>query len=762
MAEETFNRQPYNPNVPQKITNWKNEPSLSDLKNDAELTKPQHDAQMAKITEWNNLRDVEGSARPKKVKGRSSVQPKLIRRQAEWRYSALTEPFLSSQKLFKVTPVTFEDEDAAKQNELVLNWQFRSKLNKVAFVDDLVRSVVDDGTAIVRLGWERQTKMVKEMAPIFEYYEVTSQEEMDQFQQAVAAREDNIRGFEESAPTEVKAAVDYFLENQVPVSAVQIGEQEVEVEKVIVNQPTAVVQNPQNVMIDPSCGGDFNKALFVIVSFETNKAELEKSNVKYKNLDKIRWEDATPLSQPDHATSTPDSFNFKDAARKKVVAYEYWGYYDIHDKGELSPIVVTWIGDVIIRMEESPFPDKKIPFVVIPYMPKKRGLYGETDAELLKENQQILGATYRGMVDLLGRSANGQQGIAKGMLDPMNRRRFEDGLNYEFNPGMTPLQGYMEHKYPELPQSGLTMMQLQNQEAEALTGVKAFGGGLSGSAYGDVATGVRGMLDAAAKREMAILRRLAKGMQEIGNKIISMNAEFMSDKEVIRVTNKEFITVLREDLVGQMDLEVDISTTEVDNMKAQDLGFMLQTLGPNMDPQIYMMILSEIAELKRMPALAERLKKWEPKPDPMQVEMQQLEMAKLKKEIEKLDSEIELNVARAGEANAAADGQDIDNQNTANGTKHRQAMESLAEQGQSNQRLEMMKALTKPTKEGEKKPSVEEALGFNQLSAIMAGKSQVSSPLERDLAAGREPQLNIRSPRFDPVADPALNPAFNI
>lgn len=762
MAEEKFDRQPYNPDVPQKITSWKNEPSLSDLKNDAELAKPQHDAQMAKVTEWNNLLNVTGSARPKKVKGRSSVQPKLIRRQAEWRYSALTEPLLGSQKLFKVTPITFEDEDAAKQNELLLNWQFRTKLNKVSFIDNLVRSVVDDGTAIVRLGWDRETEKVKELAPEYSFFEITEQEEMDAFQQALAAREENIRGFEEDAPPEMVEAVNYFLENQIPVVAVQSGMQEVEVEKIRVNRPTAVVMNPQNVMIDPSCNGDFTKALFVICSFETNKSELTKSNIKYKNLDRIRWDDATPLSQPDHETKTPDSFNFRDVARKKVVAYEYWGYYDIHGKGELTPIVATWIGDVIVRLEESPFPDKKIPFVLIPYMPKKRDLYGETDAELLKENQQILGATYRGMVDLMGRSANGQQGIAKGMLDPMNRRRFEDGQNYEFNPGLTPTQGYVEHKFPELPQSGLTMMQIQNQEAEALTGVKAFGGGLSGSAYGDVATGVRGMLDAAAKREMAILRRLAKGIQEIGQKIISMNAEFLTDKEVIRVTNKDYITINREDLAGQMDLEVDIATTEVDNNKAQDLGFMLQTLGPQMDTGIYMMMLAEIADLKRMPGLAEKLRKWEPQPDPMQQQLQQLEMLRVQKEIEKIDSEIQLNISRAAKESSAADGQDIDNQNTANGTKHRQAMETLAEQGQSNQRLELMKSITKPVKEGEKKGDVEEALGFNQLSAIMAGQSQVSSPLERDLAVGREPQLNIRSPRFEPAADPALNPNFNI
>ena len=57
------------------------------------------------------------------------------------------------------------------------------------------------------------------------------------------------------------------------------------------------------------------------------------------------------------------------------------------------------------------------------------------------------------------------------------------------------------------------------------------------------------------------------------------------------------IIIKREDLKGNFDLEVDISTAEVDDTKAKDLGFMLQTIGPNIDSQITMKILSEIAIL---------------------------------------------------------------------------------------------------------------------------------------------------------------------
>src|SRR5205823_4026655 len=133
------------------------------------------------------------------------------------------------------------------------------------------------------------------------------------------------------------------------------------------------------------------------------------------------------------------------------------------------------------------------------------------------------------------------------MLDATNRRKYEKGLDYEFNPNVNPLEGVFMHKFPEIPQSAPLMVQMQQQEAESMTGVKSFAQGVSGNSLGDVAAGVRGALDAASKRELAILRRLAKGVIAIGRKIIAMNAQFLSEEEVIRVTNEQFVTIRRDD-----------------------------------------------------------------------------------------------------------------------------------------------------------------------------------------------------------------------
>lgn len=329
----------------------------------------------------------------------------------------------------------------------------------------------------------------------------------------------------------------------------------------------------------------------------------------------------------------------------------------------------------------------------------------------------------RGMIDLLGRSANSQQGFAKGMLDPLNRRRYDNGQDYEFNPNMPPANGMITHKYPELPQSALMMLNLQNQDAEALSGVKSFSGGLSGNAFGDVAAGIRGALDAASKREMTILRRLAKGIIDIGNKFVSMNAVFLSEEEVIRITNEEFVTIQREDLKGNFDLDVDISTAEVDNAKAQDLAFMLQTLGNTVDQKLTLKILAAICKLKRMPELAEELENFQPQPNPAAEQMQQLEMEMLQAKIEQAKSEAALNNAKAAELMATVE-------DRVSGTDHARKVDLMESQAQGNKELEITKALTRPKKVDQQDPDIEAAVGYNQLTGNNAALTQPQIPIQ--------------------------------
>lgn len=730
---------------PKKLTSWKNEPTIEVLKRDFEASKQTHIVQANKVIRWNDIRNVTGKSKPVKIKGRSSIQPKLVRRQAEWRYPALSEPFLNSEKIFQVNPRTFEDLDAAKQNEILLNYQFDVKLNKVKFIDDYVRTVVDEGSCIVQVGWERLTTKEKQVVPVYSYYPAEDEEALAILNQALELKQKNPREYNENIDEAIKASIDYSQQNGgEPVLAHQVGEQEVLVDKVVENRPTVEILNTLNVYVDPTCNGDLDKALFIIKSFETNQAECKKAGI-YKNLDKVNWAGNNPNSDGDHYTSADENFN-EDLIRKKVVAYEYWGFYDINGTGSLTPIVATWIGSVMIRMEENPFPDGKLPFVIVQYLPVRNSVYGEPDCELLEENQQIMGAITRGLVDILGRSANAQQGFAKGMLDPLNKRRFENGEDYEFNPNLSPQTGYIEHTFNELPQSVLAYVQMLNADAEALTGVKSFSGGMSGDAYGQVAAGVQGAIDAATKRETAILRRLAYGVSEIGNKIIAMNAVFLSEEEVIRVTNKQFITIKREDIKGNFDLKVDINTAEVDQAKAQDLGFMLQTLGPNMDPMITMKILAEIADLKRMPTLAEELRNYQPQPDP-------IEEAKRQLEVEEEKAKINFITQRANKLIADTNKVNVETNQIASGAQQSFELAKQAAQARANQNLEITKALVKNRKPDEIQGDIDAGIGYNVMTDNDSARKEFNNRLQYgDQATRPVKPFETNEKLMDPMA----------
>jgi len=613
---------------PKKLVDWKNPPDLLELKADYDEAQSSHTSHVLDVDSW--LDALNGEQTINNKKGRSKIVPKLIRKQAEWRYAALSEPFLSTDDLFNTAPMTFEDKESAIQNELLLNYQVNCKLDKTAFIDEYVRTAVDEGTVVVKVGWDYEDEIIEVEVPDFEYQE--SPESAQMHQQLHQMMEQDAEKFKRDIAPEMQEAHRLTMENNIPVMPVQIGSHIEEETKIIKNQPELEVCDYNNVIIDPTCLGDLNKANFIIYSFETSMAELKKDG-RYQNLEHVLLDNAAPLAQPDHNLEDETNFKFKDDPRKKIIVYEYWGYWDINDTGEVEPFIATWVGDVLIRMEINPFPDKKLPFVSVQYLPVRKHIYGEPDGALLEDNQKIIGAVTRGMIDIIGRSANGQMGIRKDALDVTNSRKFEQGADYKFNSNVDPRQAFHMDTYPEIPQSALNMLNLQNNEAESLTGVKAFNSGISGAALGNTATGIRSALDAASKRELGILRRLADGINQIGRKMISMNSEFLSDEEIIRVTNEEFVAINREDLGGMYDIKLNISTAEADNEKAQELSFMLQTMGNNMDPSMSQIILADIARLRKMPELAKQIKEYKPQPNPMAEQRAQMEMQLLQAQI---------------------------------------------------------------------------------------------------------------------------------
>lgn len=566
-----------------KITTSNESTILKALQADLNDAKPLRKEWDEKIAKWKNWYNGEPYGNEKK--GKSAVVSRDIKRQNEWQHPSLIDPFVSTPDIIKTKPVTWEDAEAARQNELVLNTQFCRQFNRYMFMTKVVKVLAQEGTAVVMTGWEYEDAIEEVEYPIMSIDPYTGE-------------------------------------------PVQVGTELVEEVVVKKNQPTAKVCRNEDVFIDPTCQDDLNNAQFVIYRYETDMSTLL-SEGKYSKarLKKIE----TDMRDDDYDSEDDTEFRFKDDPRKKLVVYEYWGNYDVDGDGIAEPIVCAWINNTLIRLESNPYPDQKPPFIVVPFSSVPFQIFGEPNAAMIGDNQQIKTAIYRGIIDNMALSNNGQKGIRKNTLDPVNRTRFYNGENFEFNGSR---EDFWDGSYNQLPSSVFNVIELQNNEIESLTGVKGFSGGITGTALGSTATGARGALDATATRRLDLVRNIAENLiKPLMRKWMAYNAEFLLEEQVVRITNEEFVTIRRDDLEGRIDIDISISTSEDNAAKAQELAFMLQTIGPNEDPNIRRMLMAEIARLQKMPDLAKKLEEYKPEPDPMAMKMQELQVALLEAQV---------------------------------------------------------------------------------------------------------------------------------
>lgn len=677
---------------------WANTPTLEMLKDDYNNAEQEHTAHMQRVDKWRTLM----KAPP--IKGDSNkgclIQPKLVRKQAEWRYPALSEPFLNNDKIISASPVTWEDRDRQEQVELLLNHQWETSVDRVSFIDKYVRCLVDDGTAILRTGWEYVEQIITKPMPV---YSMSIDPSMMQLLADITKLEmESPAEYSYQVDDGLKQAHQYYKQVGLPVRPTVIGYEDTEVVEVIHDRPTVEICDIANVVIDPSCEGDPSKAKFFVNQFQTCLAELTSQGI-YHNLDAIDVDNT--INEGPGGVDQPD-FNFSDDSRKLFTAHEYWGYLDIDDDGVLQPCVITWVGSVMIRREVSPYPGNSLPFIVVPYLPMTDSVYGEADGELLEDNQKITGAVTRGMIDLMAKSANSQTGTRRGALDPTNLRKFYAGEDYEYNTQTDPRTLFYMHQFPEIPNSAPQILQQQAMEAESITGVKSFSQGISGNSLGDVATGVTGALDAAGKRETAILRRLVSGITQVCNHWLAMDSEFLDEAQVVRITNEQYVTLDKDDVQGRFDIKLTVSTAEEDNAKASELAFMLQTIGNNAPVVMTQKILGEICKLRRMPDLAKEIIEYQPEPDPLeqQIKMEQLRQLQMQNiEIQskaiKNSSASELDKAKAIQALANAsntqsqtDLSNLDFLEQESGVTQARNMQLQQAQASANMQLETHKA----------------------------------------------------------------------
>ena len=583
----------------------------------AENIKNENDA---KVQAWLDI--YHSKPYGNEVKFKSQYVSSIVKQAVGWQLPSLVEPFTSEEGIITCEPVSFEDVNTAEQGEKLLNYQFARNFDRYSFIVDVAFKILTEGTCFTKTSWEFEERTVTEIeeyeqpVPMDPAVEAAFMEEMQQ----------NMMMAEQNG--EDPAAVQQMMIEQIPTEWIQ---EEVEKVKVIKNRPTEEICELSDLRIDPTCRGIIKNAQFITHDFETDISSLKKDG-RYKNLDLLidnLQKDETYVMRD----NVDDSFEFSDDPRKKIIVHEYWGNIDVNEDGIAEPIVGAWVNGILIRLDDNPLDDGTKPFKRAVYTRRPGYIYGEPLAALMGDRQRIDSVIHRGIFDDMKRSNSGQRGYKKGFTDAKNMKRFEQGKDFEYN---TSYGDVYEAKYTGLSNSIFEVMNGNKREADAMTGVKSFDHGTGGNALGSTAAAVTATTTSSAKREMLVIRGLAEEliipMMQIW---LSYDALFLEEEEVIRITNKEFDRVKRDDLDGNIDIKMSIATQEAKAMKADRLAFLMQTTGQSLGEEKLNVIIAGLMDLNDMPDLAEQIRTMEPQqPSPEQQEVQALQIELLKAQVQ--------------------------------------------------------------------------------------------------------------------------------
>jgi len=306
--------------------------------------------------------------------GKSAIIIRHAKRSVDAISAGLLSAISQSSNLCQLSPQTLDDVDYASKMTKAIHYYYRKKFPHTIFENDLIRTGVIEGEAVIRVGWHRKVIVKKVRVDKLPYQMADSEQYKQQIQQ---------EGFRIAKQTPLEDGV-------VAVHIVQ--------DVVLSNRPDARVVLNSNFYQD-STTLRINDARFVIEKYETTASDLRMNstdrNGSYLNVEKIikTYPNGDRDDKVDEdtvrTTTTPNiTDNLPDTPNVKYVVYEYWGYYDYDGDGIAEPMhAIFHSSGIPLLIEDNPFPSGWIPYFVWHYKIEPGEQHGVGESDNLEEMQ---------------------------------------------------------------------------------------------------------------------------------------------------------------------------------------------------------------------------------------------------------------------------------------------------------------------------------------------------------------------------------------
>jgi len=328
------------------------------------------------------------------------------------------------------------------------------------------------------------------------------------------------------------------------------------------DDPCLEVVNLYDFFLDPEAT-DIQSASWVIHRYYKTFEELESAGY-YKNLKRLkRYLDSKIEKSPEETERHELAFGHRGEQDDTVDKIEIW---EMWDKDGLT---VMAAGETIIREQANPFWHGQKPFISLKDSIVPHEFYGKGEIEPVIKLQHALNTIQNQIID------NRTQ-VLMNMWKITGENVDETELVYRPN-GVVHLSSEYEKVDPIVPpdltgnaQKDLSLIKSDIQQA---LGIYDYTKGAE-SGINQTATGIGLVQEAANARFKHKIQLLEEGIKSLGEMVLALYQQFISDEKVIRVTGKkgeQFVRVLPKEIAGQYDCVPEAgSTLLIDKQKERE------------------------------------------------------------------------------------------------------------------------------------------------------------------------------------------------
>ena len=219
----------------------------------------------------------------------------------------------------------------------------------------------------------------------------------------------------------------------------------------------------------------------------------------------------------------PKKFDESSATRlKKFEVLEFWGRLDGKDLAphlpiesedipDAIPVVITVIGDVVVKIAENPF-DDTLPFHMCNWQKNPESIWGDGIYYAIRDAQAILNFSYAMMVEGKSLSAAPLTVIDPNAFEPgTDTEQIYPGKQFRVKPGASVRDSFSSVQIPDVTNGLLQVIQQLEREADLDSGQTSIGYGDMSPAQTKTATGMS-ILNSNANRQTADVVRSVSAM----------------------------------------------------------------------------------------------------------------------------------------------------------------------------------------------------------------------------------------------------------